>query len=389
MLQNYSFFGLKIQIKAIKWLLLPIMKGSGKIRVLLGMSGGIDSTAAVLLLQNAGYEVVGLTIRNHDIGLKDTETEPAYVSEARAVAAKLGVEHYVEDARAMFKQLVIDPFVQDWLNGRTPNPCIECNPRFKFHLLIQYADRLGCKYIATGHYASIVEEDGYFYIERGADTKKDQSYFLWQLSQEVLSRTLFPLGRLSKDDVREVLRQNGLQLKASDSESMEVCFIEDDYRAFLKRELPNIDTELVGNGKFVDKGGRLIGEHKGYPYYTIGQRKGLVVAFGTPKYVLRTNPEKNTVMLGDAEDLLTGYMLVDNLRLSCMDSNSLTVRIRYRSSAIPCTVEQQVPDGKWLIHFKEQASAVTPGQSAVFYIGNRVVGGAIISSQKGINQYIS
>mgnify|MGYP003481858831 FL=1 len=232
MLQNYSFFGLKIQIKAIKWLLLPIMKGSGKIRVLLGMSGGIDSTAAaVLLLQNAGYEVVGLTIRNHDIGLKDTETEPRYVLEARAVAAKLGVEHYVEDARAMFKQLVIDPFVQDWLNGRTPNPCIECNPRFKFHLLIQYADRLGCKYIATGHYASIVEEDGYFYIERGADTKKDQSYFLWQLSQEVLSRTLFPLGRLSKDDVREVLRQNGLQLKASDSESMEVCFIEDDYRA--------------------------------------------------------------------------------------------------------------------------------------------------------------
>jgi tRNA-specific 2-thiouridylase len=145
----------------------------------------------------------------------------------------------------------------------------------------------------------------------------------------------------------------------------------------------------VGNGKFVDKGGRLIGEHKGYPYYTIGQRKGLVVAFRTPKYVLRTNPEKNTVMLGDAEDLLTGYMLVDNLRLSCMDSNSLTVRIRYRSSAIPCTVEQQVPDGKWLIHFKEQASAVTPGQSAVFYVADRVVGGAVISSQKGINQYIS
>ena len=366
-----------------------LMETKEQKRVLLGMSGGIDSTAAVLLLQNAGYEVVGLTIRNHDIGLQDTESEPRYVSEARAVAAQLGVEHYVEDARTMFKQIVIDPFVQDWLNGRTPNPCIECNPRFKFHLLLQYADRLGCRYIATGHYASIVEEDGYFYIERGADTKKDQSYFLWQLSQEVLSRTLFPLGRLNKDDVREVLRQNGLQLKASDSESMEVCFIEDDYRAFLKRELPNIDTELVGNGKFVDKGGRLIGEHKGYPYYTIGQRKGLVVAFGTPKYVLRTNPEKNTVMLGDAEDLLTSYMLVDNLRLSCMDSNSLTVRIRYRSNAIPCTVEQQVPDGKWLIRFKEQASAVTPGQSAVFYIGNRVVGGAIISSQKGINQYIS
>lgn len=357
-------------------------------RVLLGMSGGIDSTAAVLLLQNAGYQVVGLTIRNHDIGVKESCSEPSYITEARKVAANLGVEHYIEDARELFEQVVVKPFVDEWLAGRTPNPCIECNPGFKFNLLMQYADRLRCQYIATGHYASVVEENGRYFIERGKDYKKDQSYFLWRLSQDVLSRTLFPLGRLTKADVKDILKQNGLQLKASDEESMEVCFIEDDYRTFLKKRLPNIDTDLVGPGKFVDSNGRLLGEHKGFPYYTIGQRKGLVVAFGTPKYVIRTNPEKNTVMLGDAEQLITDYMLVDKMNLPYPDADNLSVRIRYRSNALPCKILQQIPDGRWLIRFKESASAVTPGQSAVFYIGDRVVGGAVISSQKGINEFI-
>ncbi|MBO7260082.1 MAG: tRNA 2-thiouridine(34) synthase MnmA [Bacteroidaceae bacterium] len=365
------------------------MECKDKKRVLLGMSGGIDSTAAVLLLQKEGYTVVGLTIRNHDLGMEDTHTEPPYICEARRVAAALGVEHYVEDARAMFKSVVVKPFVDEWLAGRTPNPCIECNPRFKFHLLVQYADKLNCHYIATGHYSNVVQENGIYYIERGRDSKKDQSYFLWRLSQDVLSRTLFPLGDLTKEDIRQLLKENGMQVKASDGESMEVCFIEDDYRTFLKRELPNIDTELVGPGKFVDSAGKLIGEHKGYPYYTIGQRKGLAVAFGTPKYVIRTNPEKNTVMLGDADQLLTNHMLVDELNLDNQQQDNLTVRIRYRSNAIGCKVVQQIPDGRWLIRFNEQASAVTPGQSAVFYVADRVVGGAVISSQKGINQYIS
>ena len=360
-------------------------------RVLVGMSGGMDSTASCLLLKRQGYDVVGLTIRNHNLGASAEGGEPRYVSDARSLAARLGMEHYAPDEREAFDRDVAMPFVRRWLDGETPNPCVECNPCFKFRVLTEWADRLGCRFIATGHYAGITLTEGKYYVVRGIDSSKDQSYFLWKLGQDVLSRTLFPIGGMYKRDVRTLLRNEGFDIQQSGGESMEVCFIESDYRSYLRSRIPDIDSR-IGPGRFVDSEGKVIGQHKGYPYYTIGQRKGLEVAFGSPRYVLKTNPDKNTVMLGLPEQLETEYMLVREPRLAdgvaAVNDGSLCVRIRYRSRGIPCTVVREVGAGTLLIRFLEKASAIAPGQSAVFYIGNRVVGGAVIASQRGIGQYL-
>ena len=207
----------------------------------------------------------------------------------------------------------------------------------------------------------------------------------------MLARCLFPLGGWKKPDVRQYLADRNFALKAREGESMEVCFIEGDYRDFLREHCPQIDT-LVGPGKFVDSAGRTLGTHQGYPYYTIGQRKGLGIALGKPAYVLKLNPDKNTVMLGDAEQLVAQYMLVEQVQLvdagRFFAEQQLTVRIRYRSRAVPCEVVREVEGGKLLIRFAEEVSAITPGQSAVFYVGNRLVGGAFIASQRGINMYL-
>ena len=232
--------------------------------------------------------------------------------------------------------------------------------------------------------------NGHVYIVAGDDDKKDQSYFLWRLGEEVLRRCLFPLGPFTKLQVRDYLRDKGYTLKAEEGESMEVCFIKGDYRDFLREHSPEIDRE-IGPGWFVNAEGVKLGQHKGFPYYTIGQRKGLEIALGKPVYVLKINPQKNTVMLGDVEQLKTSHMLVEQEHLvdeaECMQSESLTVRIRYRSKPLPCTLSR-LEDGRLMVHFREPASAIAPGQSAVFYIGRRVVGGSLIASQRGIGQFI-
>ena len=356
------------------------------------MSGGIDSTAACLMLQEQGYEVVGVTMRVFDLETQMTsDSEPRFIVEARELASRLGIKHYVADEREGFRDSIVRYFIDEYMHGRTPNPCVMCNPLFKFRVLVEWADRLDCDYIATGHYVQTICKDGNYYIVAGDDSQKDQSYFLWNLSQMVLSRCMFPLGGWQKSDVRQYLASKGFALKAREGESMEVCFIDGDYRDFLRENCPDIDMR-IGQGKFVDSGGRVIGVHQGYPYYTIGQRKGLGVALGKPAYVLKVNPEKNTVMLGDAEQLLTNYMLVEHPRfvnrLEIDNEDNLTVRIRYRSQPVPCEVVRDIEDNKLLIHFHEAVSAVTPGQSAVFYLGNRLIGGAYIASQRGINMYI-
>lgn len=361
-------------------------------RVLVGMSGGIDSTAVCLMMQEQGYEVVGVTMRVFDIASQlASDGQPKFVDEARDVASRLGIEHHVADEREAFRNSIVQYFIDEYMQGRTPNPCVMCNPLFKFRMLTEWADRLGCAYIATGHYVQTVCEHGHWYIVTGDDAQKDQSYFLWRLSQEVLARCLFPLGGWKKPDVRQYLADRNFALKAREGESMEVCFIEGDYRDFLRQHCPQIDT-LVGPGKFVDSAGCTLGTHQGYPYYTIGQRKGLGIALGKPAYVLKLNPDKNTVMLGDAEQLVAQYMLVEQVQLvdagRFFAEQQLTVRIRYRSRAVPCEVVREVEGGKLLIRFHEAVSAVTPGQSAVFYVGNRLVGGAFIASQRGINMYI-
>ena len=350
-------------------------------RVLIGMSGGIDSTATCLMLREQGYEVIGLTMWVWG-------DEPV---EAKQLAEAMGIEHHIADEREGFRKTVVQYFIDEYRNGRTPNPCVMCNPLFKFRVLAEWADKLGCPYIATGHYTRLEERDGRIFICVGDDEKKDQSYFLWRLGQDVLKRCIFPLGTYTKQQVRDYLRDKGYALKAEEGESMEVCFIPGDYRDFLREHCPEIDRE-IGSGWFVNAEGVKLGEHKGYPYYTIGQRKGLEIALGKPAYVLKINPQKNTVMLGDADQLKTSWMLAEREVLvdeaEVFGNPDLCVRIRYRSKPIPCNV-RRLDDGRLLVHFREEASAIAPGQSAVFYVGRRVVGGAFIASQRGIGMYIN
>ena len=254
----------------------------------------------------------------------------------------------------------------------------------------EWADKLGCAWVATGHYSRLEERNGDIYIVAGDDDKKDQSYFLWQLGQDVLRRCIFPLGDYTKVKVREYLADKGYEAKSKEGESMEVCFIKGDYRDFLREQCPELDNE-IGPGWFVNSEGVKLGQHKGAPYYTIGQRKGLEIALGKPAYVLKINPQKNTVMLGDAEQLRTDYMLTEQDKIvderELFQCENLTVRIRYRSRPLPCRVKR-LADGRLLVRFLETASAIAPGQSAVFYDGRRVLGGAFIASQRGIGLVI-
>ncbi len=349
-------------------------------RVLVGMSGGIDSTATCLMLKEQGYEIVGVTMRVWG-------DEP---KEAAVLAREMGIEHHVADERDAFKNSVVKNFIDEYRHGRTPNPCVMCNPLFKFRVLTEWADKLDCEWIATGHYSRLEWINGNRYIIAGDDDKKDQSYFLWRLGQDVLKRCIFPLGDYTKLKVREYLLEKGYEAKSKEGESMEVCFIKGDYRDFLREQYPQLDEE-VGPGSFVSSAGVKLGQHKGFPYYTIGQRKGLEIALGKPAYVLKINPEKNTVILGDVEMLKAEYMLADQDVLvdeqELMNCPNLSVRIRYRSKPIPCKVKR-LADGRLFVKFLAEASAITPGQSAVFYDDRRVLGGAYISSQKGIGLVI-
>ena len=363
-------------------------------RVLVGMSGGIDSSATCIMLQEQGYEVVGVTMRTWDIASQFStpdQEEPNFVLEARALAERLGIEHHVADVREEFKQVIVKYFIDEYMRGRTPNPCVMCNPLFKERILCEWADKTNCAYIATGHYCRMEDRNGNRYILTGDDSAKDQSYFLWKLPQEILRRMMFPLGGMTKREVREYLASKGFEAKAKGGESMEICFIDKDYRDFLKEHCPDID-EKIGPGWFVDSKGLKLGQHKGFAYYTIGQRKGLEIALGKPAYVLKINPIKNTVMLGDAEQLKTEHMLVEDINaadineiLTCPE---LSVRIRYRSKPIPCTATL-LDDGRMIVHFASEASAITPGQSAVFYDGNRVLGGGFIAFQNEVKKIVS
>lgn len=360
-------------------------------RVLVGMSGGIDSSAVCIMLQEQGYEVIGVTMRTWDIPSHFStpgQSQPDEVLEAQALAARLGIEHHVADVRKEFKDVIVKYFIDEYMSGRTPNPCVMCNPLFKERILCEWADRTDCAWIATGHYCQLKDINGARYIVTGDDSTKDQSYFLWKLPQDILKRMMFPLGGMTKTEVRAYLASKGFEAKAKGGESMEICFIDKDYREFLKEHCPDID-ERIGAGWFVDSKGLKLGQHKGFAYYTIGQRKGLEIALGKPAYVLKINPAKNTVMLGDADQLKAEYMLVEQVNVICMEEllrcKELSVRIRYRSRPIPCQVAL-LDNGQLLVKFEGEASAITPGQSAVFNEGNRVLGGGFITFQQAIKK---
>lgn len=353
-----------------------------KKRVLIGMSGGIDSTVAAILLQEQGYELVGATFRTFD-SIKESclAKEKGCCSiesiiEAQRMAAILGFEHHILDFRDTFREHVIANFVDEYAQGRTPNPCVLCNSHIKWGKLMQAAKEYGCDYIATGHYAQIAEHRGHYYLKNAVDTQKDQTYFLWMLTEENLRHTIFPLGGLTKTEVRQIALQHGFEALSKKAESQEICFVpNNDYRAFLAEQGVNIQA-----GEYVDAQGKRLGCHQGYCHYTIGQRKGLGIALGSPKFVTKIDAETNRVTLGEREDLLTQQAHIKEVRLRDVEwlkeSPSVEARIRYKSPAVSGYLE--IGDEESSVWFDSPVWGVTPGQSLVIYKEGLVVGGGII-----------
>jgi tRNA-specific 2-thiouridylase len=363
---------------------------SKKGRILVAMSGGIDSSVASMMLHEEGYEVIGITMKTWDYASSGTSGKETgccsldSINDARSIAVEKGFPHYILDIRGEFGDFVIDNFVDEYLAGRTPNPCVLCNTHIKWEALIKRADMLDCEFIATGHYASVRYENNRHVVSRGLDTHKDQSYVLWGLSQENLARTKFPLGNFKKTEIREMAFDMGFKELANKSESYEICFVPDnDYREFLRHRVPGLDEQLQG-GLFVNPQGEILGKHKGYPFYTIGQRKGLEIAFGKPMFVTEIRPDSNTVVLGEIDDLKRHSMNVRGLNLIKYDNlfaetESLT-KIRYKDAGTLSTIQQTSSENA-IVNFHAAVNAVAPGQSAVFYEGNDVLGGGFIEKE--------
>ena len=351
------------------------------------MSGGIDSTVAALMLHDQGYEVVGITMKTWDYaasGGSKKETGCCNIdsfNDARMAAVEHGFPHYILDIREEFGDFVIDNFVEEYMAGRTPNPCVMCNTHIKWRALLKRADALDCEYIATGHYANIHQhENGRFYLSKGLDELKDQSYVLWGLQQDLLRRTILPLGNYRKPAIRQMALDYGYPELAKKSESYEICFVPDnDYRGFLKRRVNALETTVNG-GDFIDQSGKVIGKHKGYPFYTIGQRKGLDITFGKPIYVTDIHPESNTVVLGEEAELNKAEMTVGKLNWmkydGITDGMEAVTKIRYKDNGTLSNLFNH-PNGL-RVEFDEAAKGIAPGQSAVFYEGDDVIGGGII-----------
>jgi tRNA-specific 2-thiouridylase len=356
-------------------------------RILVAMSGGIDSSLAAVMLHEEGYEVIGMTMKTWDYASSGgTKKETGCcsldsINDARNIAVNLGFPHYILDIREEFGDAVINHFTGEYLEGRTPNPCVMCNTHIKWDALLRRADRLDCESIATGHYAHIREENGRHIISKGVDTLKDQSYVLWGVSQESLSRTKLPLGHLRKSQIRDMATDRGFMELVTKSESYEICFVPDnDYRGFLKRRVPGLQAEVAG-GNFVMEGtGKVMGKHEGYPFYTIGQRKGLGMAFGQPMFVTEIRKDTNEVVLGVDKDLFRDGMIVSKLNLqkypSIAGPMETVTKVRYKDAGTPATISEK--DGKIEVLFHEGVSAIAPGQAAVFYEGNDVIGGGWI-----------
>jgi tRNA-specific 2-thiouridylase len=365
-----------------------MMKRSER-RVLVGMSGGVDSSAVAALLVEQGYEVIGITIKTYDysitggnIGNESSCCSLDGINDARRVALQLGIPHYVVDFTEPFKARVIDYFTSEYMHGRTPNPCVQCNRHIKWGELLRKADALGAAYIATGHYARIRREDttGRYILSRGRDHRKDQSYALWALTQEQLARTLFPLAEWTKEETRAYLEAHGIAV-AHKHESYELCFVPDnDYARFIAETVPE-SRNTAGPILYED---RVLGEHRGYPFYTIGQRRGLGVAFPEPLYVLDILPEENAVVVGTEDQLYHRKLTAE--AVNCIkypdiaEPREFLAKIRYKDDGAPAR-GWIADDGLLHVEFQTPRRAITPGQSVVLYDGDDVVAGGIIASR--------
>jgi tRNA-specific 2-thiouridylase len=353
-------------------------------RVLLGMSGGVDSSVAASLLLEDGHEVIGLTMKLFDYSELGIATMQGgccgidLIDDARLVCSKLNIPHYVVDFSESFRKHVINNFANEYNRGRTPNPCIACNTYIKWGEMLSYSDKLECDYIATGHYARIAEDSGEYRLFRATYNEKDQSYALWGIPLAALSRTILPLGEYSKEYVRKIAAENQFR-NADRPDSQEICFVPDnDYAGALKNWLGD-NSPAFEPGPVYDTAGRKLGEHKGFANYTIGQRRGLGISSKSPLYVVKINKVDNSVVLGSGDELRVWQFTVNSVNLLVDQQDipgELTVKIRYKHQDSPASVDI-FKDGT-TVTFKEPQRAVTPGQSAVFYSEDLVIGGGII-----------
>ncbi len=337
----------------------------------IGLSGGVDSAAAAYLLKKSGHDVLGIIMR-----LKPGDGADGDIADAKAVADALGIELAVIDARDSFRSKIIDGFVSEYVSGRTPNPCVECNKNFKFGEMLDYALSRGCDSLATGHYADIEEKDGRFLLKK-ADSPKDQSYFLWKLSQNQLSKIILPLKGFEKEDTRRIAAEAGISV-ASKKDSLEICFVpDDDYIAYLA----SLGVSSPA-GNIIGTDGKALGRHNGIINYTVGQRKGLG-AYGKPMFVTKINAADNTVTIGENGTQYSRGLKADQPNYIAFDRPDAPfrgeIKIRFRAKPVPCTV---IPDENgFTVEFDEPQRSVTPGQSAVIYDGDTVIGGGRIISQ--------
>lgn len=351
-------------------------------KVVVGMSGGVDSSVTAYLLKKQGYDVIGVTMQ---VWQEDEEYEAAEggccslsaVEDARRVAYKLDIPFYVMNFKDIFKKNVIDYFIDEYMEGRTPNPCVACNKYIKFDALLKKAMDLGAEYVATGHYATIEKVDDRYLLRRSEDDRKDQTYALYNLTQFQLAHTLMPCGLYKKDKIREIAKEIGL-LVHNKKDSEEICFIPDnDHGSYIKKQVPG----KVREGYFVDKQGNILGKHKGIVYYTIGQRKGLGIALGTPVFVTDINPLTNTVVLGSEEDIFKTELIAKDINFIPFDKlkDTMEVEAKVRYSAKPAKAWiTPLENGRVKVKFENKQRAITKGQSVVFYDKEYLVGGGII-----------
>lgn len=353
-------------------------------KVVIGMSGGVDSSVAAYLLKKQGYDVIGVTMQ---IWQEDQEYEEkeggccslSAVEDARRVANKIGIPFYVLNFRDSFKKDVIDYFVNEYIDGKTPNPCIVCNKKLKFGLLLDKARAIGAEYVATGHYAKIIQENGRYQLIKSDDDRKDQTYALYNFTQDQLAHTLMPCGEYTKDKIREIAKEIGLAVH-NKKDSEEICFISDNNHGLY---IAKAEPDKVKQGNFVDKNGNILGRHKGIVYYTIGQRKGLGLALGRPVFVTDIRPETNEVVIGSEEDIFKNELIAKDTNFISIEKleKPMSVQAKIRYSAKPAeAIIYPLENGRIKVVFNDKQRAITMGQSVVFYDGLKVVGGGVIES---------